>query len=46
MARGIYVSAMTPGSGKSLISLGLADMLGRHLQLVTEQMELSVRFIL
>ncbi|MCC3289419.1 MULTISPECIES: phosphate acetyltransferase [unclassified Arthrobacter] len=30
MARGIYVSAMTPGSGKSLISLGLADMLGRH----------------
>ena len=30
MARGIYVSAMTPGSGKSLISLGLADMLNRH----------------
>ena len=30
MASGIYVSAMTPGSGKSLISLGLADMLGRH----------------
>ncbi|MEB7446951.1 phosphate acetyltransferase [Arthrobacter koreensis] len=30
MARGIYVSAMTPGSGKSLISLGLADMLQRH----------------
>ncbi|MCC3298692.1 phosphate acetyltransferase [Arthrobacter sp. zg-Y916] len=30
MARGIYVSAMTPGSGKSLISLGLADMLHRH----------------
>ncbi|WP_026533267.1 phosphate acetyltransferase [Arthrobacter sp. H41] len=30
MTRGIYVSAMTPGSGKSLISLGLADMLHRH----------------
>ena len=30
MARGIYVSAMTPGSGKTLISLGLADMLHRH----------------
>ena len=30
MARGIYVSAMTPGSGKSLVSLGLADMLHRH----------------
>ncbi|MHA7263059.1 phosphate acetyltransferase [Arthrobacter sp. TMN-37] len=30
MTRGIYVSAMNPGSGKSLISLGLADMLHRH----------------
>ncbi|WP_028280512.1 phosphate acetyltransferase [Arthrobacter sp. H5] len=30
MTRGIYVSAMAPGSGKSLISLGLADMLHRH----------------
>ncbi len=30
MTRGIYVSAMTPGSGKSLISLGLADTLRRH----------------
>ncbi len=30
MTRGIYVSAMTPGSGKSLISLGLADTLHRH----------------
>ncbi|OUM43841.1 phosphate acetyltransferase [Arthrobacter sedimenti] len=30
MTRGIYVSAMTNGSGKSLISLGLADMLYRH----------------
>ncbi|AUZ87956.1 phosphate acetyltransferase [Arthrobacter sp. TmT3-37] len=30
MTRGIYVSAMTNGSGKSLISLGLADMLHRH----------------
>ncbi|KNC17725.1 phosphate acetyltransferase [Arthrobacter sp. RIT-PI-e] len=30
MTRGIYVSAMTTGSGKSLISLGLADMLHRH----------------
>ena len=30
MARGIYVSAMTPGSGKSLVTLGLADMLLRH----------------
>lgn len=30
MTRGIYVSAMTGGSGKSLISLGLADMLYRH----------------
>ncbi|WP_026551831.1 phosphate acetyltransferase [Arthrobacter sp. H20] len=30
MTRGIYVSAMTEGSGKSLISLGLADMLHRH----------------
>ncbi|TYD00679.1 phosphate acetyltransferase [Arthrobacter echini] len=30
MTRGIYVSAMTSGSGKSLISLGLADMLHRH----------------
>ncbi|WP_084157108.1 phosphate acetyltransferase [Haematomicrobium sanguinis] len=28
--RGIYVSATTSGSGKSLISLGLADMLHRH----------------
>lgn len=30
MARGIYISAMTPGSGKSLVTLGLADMLLRH----------------
>ncbi len=30
MTRGIYVSAMNSGSGKSLISLGLADMLHRH----------------
>ncbi|MEG9246609.1 phosphate acetyltransferase [Arthrobacter sp. Soc17.1.1.1] len=30
MTRGIYVSAMTNGSGKALISLGLADMLHRH----------------
>ncbi|MGY2745186.1 BioD-like phosphotransacetylase family protein [Arthrobacter sp. UYCu723] len=30
MAKGIYVSATTPGSGKSLISLGLADTLHRH----------------
>ncbi|WP_427006338.1 phosphate acetyltransferase [Pseudarthrobacter sp. H2] len=30
MAKGIYVSATTPGSGKSLIALGLADMLHRH----------------
>ena len=30
MARGIYISAMTPASGKSLISLGLADTLHRH----------------
>ncbi|GAA2174477.1 phosphate acetyltransferase [Arthrobacter parietis] len=28
--RGIYVSAMAPGSGKSLISLGLASMLQGH----------------
>ena len=30
MAKGIYVSATTPGSGKSLIALGLADTLHRH----------------
>jgi phosphate acetyltransferase len=30
MAIGIYVSATAPGSGKSLVSLGLADMLHRH----------------
>jgi phosphate acetyltransferase len=30
MAKGIYVSATTPGSGKSLIALGLADSLHRH----------------
>lgn len=30
MARGIYVSATTSSSGKSLISLGLADLLHRH----------------
>ncbi|MCZ2403379.1 phosphate acetyltransferase [Paenarthrobacter sp. Z7-10] len=30
MSRGIYVSATTAGSGKSLITLGLADMLHRH----------------
>jgi phosphate acetyltransferase len=30
MAHGIYVSAITPGSGKSLVTLGLADMLHRH----------------
>lgn len=30
MARGIYVSAMTPGSGEALISLGLADTLHRR----------------
>ena len=30
MAIGIYVSATTPGSGKSLVALGLADMLHRH----------------
>jgi phosphate acetyltransferase len=30
MARGIYVSASTPSSGKSLVTLGLADMLHRH----------------
>src|SRR4051794_32894280 len=30
MATGIYVSATAPGSGKSLVSLGLADMLHRH----------------
>ena len=26
MARGIYVSASTPASGKSLVTLGLADL--------------------
>lgn len=30
MARGIYVSASTPASGKSLVTLGLADLLHRH----------------
>ncbi|WP_026820903.1 phosphate acetyltransferase [Arthrobacter castelli] len=30
MAKGIYVSAMTPGSGEALISLGLADTLHRR----------------
>jgi phosphate acetyltransferase len=30
MTQGIYISAMAAGSGKSLISLGLADMLHRH----------------
>ncbi|MGG5175182.1 phosphate acetyltransferase [Pseudarthrobacter sp. J1763] len=30
MAKGIYVSATSPGSGKSLIALGLADTLHRH----------------
>ncbi|APF40886.1 phosphate acetyltransferase [Neomicrococcus aestuarii] len=30
MARGIYISATTSSSGKSLISLGLADVLHRH----------------
>ena len=30
MARGIYISATTSSSGKSLISLGLADLLHRH----------------
>jgi len=30
MATGIYVSATTPGSGKSLVALGLADTLHRH----------------
>jgi phosphate acetyltransferase len=30
MAKGIYVSATTPGSGKSLIALGLADSLHGH----------------
>ena len=30
MTRGIYVSATTQGSGKSLITLGIADMLHRH----------------
>ncbi|WP_154606180.1 MULTISPECIES: phosphate acetyltransferase [Arthrobacter] len=30
MTRGIYVSATTPGSGKTLVSLGLADALHRH----------------
>ncbi|MBT1003367.1 phosphate acetyltransferase [Paenarthrobacter sp. DKR-5] len=30
MTVGVYVSAMTPGSGKSLISLGLSDALHRH----------------
>ncbi|MBG0739343.1 phosphate acetyltransferase [Paeniglutamicibacter antarcticus] len=30
MTRGIYVSATSPGSGKSLVTLGLADALHRH----------------
>ncbi|MDI3194309.1 AAA family ATPase [Pseudarthrobacter sp. AL07] len=30
IAKGIYVSATTPGSGKSLVALGLADTLHRH----------------
>ena len=30
MARGLYVSATTSHSGKSLVTLGLADMLHRH----------------
>ena len=30
MTRGIYVSATTPGSGKTLVALGLADALHRH----------------
>lgn len=30
MTQGIYISATAPGSGKSLISLGLANMLHRH----------------
>ena len=30
MARGIYVSATTPGSGKSLVALGLAETLHRQ----------------
>lgn len=30
MTRGIYVSATTPGSGKTLVSLGVADALHRH----------------
>ncbi|MFC8302917.1 phosphate acetyltransferase [Specibacter sp. NPDC057265] len=30
MVRGIYVSAATPGSGKTLLSLGLADALHRR----------------
>ncbi|MCQ9165106.1 phosphate acetyltransferase [Arthrobacter sp. STN4] len=30
MTRGIYISATTPGSGKTLVSLGLADALHRH----------------
>ncbi len=30
MTRGIYVSATTPGSGKTLVSLGLADALHRR----------------
>ncbi len=30
MSRGIYVSATTPGSGKTLVSLGLADALHRR----------------
>ncbi|WP_077490483.1 phosphate acetyltransferase [Sinomonas mesophila] len=30
MARGIYVSATTPGSGKSLVALGVAEALHRH----------------
>ena len=29
MTQGIYVSAMTPQSGKSLVALGLADSLFR-----------------
>lgn len=30
MARGLYVSASTTSSGKSLVTLGLADMIHRH----------------
>ena len=30
MTRGIFVSATNPGSGKTLVSLGLADALYRH----------------